>query len=130
MVIGLGESCSDLWLKKVERVSCETNCWWWLTAGSDSGLRVGSQEHGLFQHIELADATWHRHGELKVPEGAISIVDTITGNSVLYDDHVSTPGRMIVATIDPCYHHGSYFMPATTRFLRGFLPWLKQGAKA
>jgi|TARA_R100000908_G_C3643589_1_gene78648 hypothetical protein len=45
--------------------------------------------------------------------------------SVLYDDTVTTPGRMIVTTLDPMYHHGSHFMPATTRFLDGFLPWLK-----
>jgi len=28
------------------------------------------------------------------------------------------------------YHHGSYFMPAASRFLRGFLPWLKDSTPA
>lgn len=29
---------------------------------------------------------------------------------------------MIVATLDPLSHYGSHFMPATERFLDGFLP--------
>jgi hypothetical protein len=29
----------------------------------------------------------------------------------------------MVATLDPFYHHGSFFVPATTRFLDGFLAW-------
>ncbi len=91
---------------------------------------TAAPEHGLFRHISLDDATWHRHGTLAVPEGAVSLIDAVEGGSVLYDDSSSGPGRRIVSTLDPCYHHGSYFMPSTTRFLHGFLPWLKQGAAA
>lgn len=29
---------------------------------------------------------------------------------------------MIVSSLDPLYHHGSHFMPATTRFLDRFIP--------
>ncbi|MDR1647992.1 MAG: hypothetical protein LBR88_08170 [Zoogloeaceae bacterium] len=43
---------------------------------------------------------------------------------MFYEDRVSTPGRIFVTTLDPCYHHGSRFMPAASRLLRGFLPWL------
>jgi len=28
--------------------------------------------------------------------------------------------------LDPFFHHGTYFMPAATRFLDGFLPWLRE----
>ena len=59
------------------------------------------------------------------PPGARSVIDKLGQGSILYEDCVSTPGRMLVTSLDPCYHHGSYFMPATTRFLRGFLPWLQ-----
>jgi hypothetical protein len=38
----------------------------------------------------------------------------------------TTPGTLIVATLDPISHYGSYFMPATERFLDGFLPWAAQ----
>jgi hypothetical protein len=128
LVVAWGESHAERWLENVDWNPCETNFWWWLTPGSDSGLRIGAAEHRLFRHITLEDATWHRHGVLHPPAGAVSLVDVADGGSVLYDDAVTTAGRMIVATLDPCYHHGSYFMPATTRFLHGFLPWLKEGA--
>ena len=39
---------------------------------------------------------------------------------------MTTAGRLIVSTLDPFYHHGSNFMPATTRFLDGFLPWARK----
>jgi hypothetical protein len=33
-----------------------------------------------------------------------------------------------VSTLDPLSHFGSHFMPATERFLDGFLPWLAAAA--
>lgn len=43
---------------------------------------------------------------------------------MLYLDRVSTPGTLVVSTLDPLSHYGGHFMPATERFLDGFLPWL------
>jgi hypothetical protein len=31
----------------------------------------------------------------------------------------------ILTSLDPFFHHGSHFMPATTRFPDGFLPWMR-----
>lgn len=124
MVIAMGESGSQYWLDSVSLIPGITNFWWWLTPGADSGLRLMQPEHELFHYISLADATWHRHGTLTPPAGAVSLIDAVEGGSVLYDDCTSSAGRLIVTTLDPCYHHGSYFMPATTRFLKGFLRWL------
>ncbi len=39
-------------------------------------------------------------------------------------DRISTAGTIIVSTLDPISHYGGYFMPATGRFLDGFLPWV------
>lgn len=128
-LVVMGDNAAQDWAPGVSWTSTPVNFWWWLTPGADSGLRLAAPEHGLFRHIGLAEATWHRHGILKPPPGAVSLIDAVEGGSVLYDDRVSTPGRLIVTTLDPCYHHGSYFMPATTRFLHGFLPWLAQGAQ-
>ncbi|AZG16365.1 MULTISPECIES: hypothetical protein [Cupriavidus] len=128
LVVALGECRADLWLDGVQWRPTVTNFWWWLEPDADSGLRVGDPGHGLFRRMRLADATWHRHGDLLTPPGAVSVVDTVDGRSVLYDDAATGPGRRIVATLDPCYHHGSYFMPAASRFLHHFLPWLKDGA--
>lgn len=46
------------------------------------------------------------------------------------DGHSWRGGRLVVTSLDPFYHHGSHFMPATTRFLDRFLPnlvaWTRQ----
>ena len=47
------------------------------------------------------------------------------GGVVLYIDRVSTRGTLLVTCLDPIAHFGSYFMPATERFLDGFLPWVR-----
>ena len=54
------------------------------------------------------------------------LVTLPSGEALLYADTVSTPGTLIVSTLDPMSHYGSHFMPATERFLDGFLPWLGQ----
>jgi hypothetical protein len=74
--------------------------------------------------MTLADATWHFHGYFAPPPGARSLIDLVGGGSILYDDTESYGGRAIVTSLDPFYHHGSHFMPATTRFLDRFLSWL------
>lgn len=125
-LVVLGANHPQQWLAHVRQVESPVNFWWWLTPGADSGLRIAAPEHSLFQHLTLEDATWHQHGAHLVPPGAVSLIDKVNVGSVLYDDCVSTPGRLIVSSLDPMYHHGSYFMPASTRFLKSFLPWLKQ----
>jgi hypothetical protein len=50
---------------------------------------------------------------------------TEDGAAVLYTDDVSgAPGRLVMTTLDPDYHFGAHFMPATERFLDRFFPWL------
>jgi hypothetical protein len=61
-----------------------------------------------------------------VPEGAEILAVNESGKPILYIDEVSTAGRMILTSLDPFYHHGSYFMPAATRFLDGFLAWMRE----
>lgn len=123
-VVAMGNTGPEHWLPQIAWTDCPVNFWWWTEPGADSGLRLRWPEHALFEHLSLADATWHQHGTFAVPPGARSLIDKQDHGSVLYEDTVSTPGRLIVTSLDPCYHHGSYFMPATTRFLAGFLPWL------
>jgi len=123
-VVAMGSTGPHQWLPGVEWTDTPTNFWWWKEGGS-LDLTVRAPDHDLFDHITLSDATWHHHGYFAPPEGAETLIDAGDAGSVLYDDRVTTPGRMIVTALDPMYHHGSYFMPATTRFLDGFLPYLK-----
>lgn len=104
-----------------------TNFWWWLDKNARSGLVLQKPDYDLFSYITLEDATWHQHGVYWPPEGAEVLISTEDGGAVLYVDKVSTAGTWIVTTLDPDFHFGSYFMPATERFLDGFLPWLAEG---
>ncbi len=100
-----------------------TNFWWWLEPGAELGLRAPNPDHPLFDRLSLRDCTWHYHGVLDPPQGAEVLVTLASGEALLYVDQATTSGTLIVATLDPISHYGSYFMPATERFLDGFLPW-------
>ncbi len=102
-----------------------TNFWWWLDPNVSSGLMLTQPEHSLFEYLTLADCTWHQHGVFWPPEGVETLVTLEDGGAVLYIDRVSTPGTLLVTCLDPISHFGSYFMPATERFLDGFLPWVR-----
>ena len=70
--------------------------------------------------------SWHWGGSYNVPENARSILEIDGGGGSLFLDFPSLPGggRLLLATLDPHSHNGQRFMPATTRFLRSFYPWL------
>jgi hypothetical protein len=122
-VIAFGEQPRP-WLPGVRWEHRPTNFWWWLELNARSGLVLAKPEHGLFRRLTLADATWHQHGVFWPPEGADTLIATEDGAAVLYIDRVSTPGTMLVTSLDPIGHVGSYFMAAAERFLDGFLPWV------
>lgn len=124
-VVAFGESQAERWLPGVTWSYRPTNFWWWKTPGASLGLYAAAPEHPLFQHISLADATWHYHGVLAPPLGATPIIGVVGDGMLLYEDTVSTSGRLVVSSLDPFYHYGSHFMPATGRFLDGFLKWVK-----
>lgn len=124
-IIALGESHSDLWLPAVNFTGTATNWYWWLEPGADLGVRIASPGHPLLQDMGDKDVTWHLHGWFQTPEGAEVLARDGDGRAIFYVDEVSTPGRMIISSLDPMYHHGSHFMPATTRFLDRFIPNVK-----
>ncbi|MGG2200006.1 MULTISPECIES: hypothetical protein [Paenibacillus] len=104
-----------------------TNFWWWLDPKADSGLVLNEPGHDLFRYLTLQDATWHYHGIFRPPAGAQTLISVRNDGAILYIDKVTTPGTLIMTTLDPEFHYGSYFMPATERFLDGFFPWLAEG---
>lgn len=126
-LIAMGETEPHTWLPDIRFTPVPTNFWWWLDPDGDLGLSVAAPDHGLFDFLTLDEATWHYHGRFGVPEGAVSIIDDAEGGSILLDDRTSWPGRLILTSLDPFYHHGSFFMPAASRFLVGFTQWIQSG---
>jgi len=125
-VVAMGECHSERWLPGISFEPCETNFWWWLTPDGDLGTRIAKPEHPLFGRIGENDIRWHLHGSFDTPEGAEVLATNKEGRAILYVDEVTTGGRMIVTSLDPFFHHGHHFMPATTRFLDGFMPWISE----
>jgi len=126
-VVALGESRSDLWLPAVTFTVTPTNWWWWLQPGADLGVSVTAEaaHHPLMRGIGDGEMTWHLHGWFVPPQGATVLARDDEGRAIFYEDRVSTPGTMILCSLDPMFHHGSHFMPATARFLDKFAPNLK-----
>ncbi|MCF8481515.1 MAG: hypothetical protein K9H25_13870 [Rhodospirillum sp.] len=125
-LVVMGETESHLWLPGLRFTPLETNFWWWLEPEAASGLTLAAPDHPLFTDMRLEDATWHYHGMFTPPEGAASLVTCREGGAILYEDRVSWPGPLLVTSLDPMYHHGSYFMPAASRFLLGLMDWLSR----
>lgn len=124
-LVAFGETQAHTWLPNMVWSDRPTNFWWWKTPGASLGLYPAAPEHPLFQHLSLAEATWHYHGVFAPPPGAQTIIGVTGDGAILYEDTVTTPGRMVITSLDPFYHYGSYFMPVTERFLDGFLEWLR-----
>ncbi len=125
-LVVLGENGAHTWVPGLGWEPRPTNFWWW-REGQDSGIRARNPDHPLWQTARLADLTWHFHGVLQPPAGATPLLVAEEEGAdavVLYEDTVSTPGRLVVTTLDPVYHHGSNFMPAATRCLEVLLSWL------
>jgi hypothetical protein len=125
-VIAMGECHSERWLPGISFEPCETNFWWWLEPGGDLGTRIARPEHALFRRLGEADIRWHLHGFFEPPAGAEVLAVGPGERPILYVDEVTTGGRMVVTSLDPFFHHGHHFMPATTRFLDGFMPWVRE----
>lgn len=125
-VIATGESHSELFLPGITFTEQPTNWWWWLEPGADLGVRIAAPDHALFSHLSQSDLTWHLHGWFDPPDDVEVLAVNGVGKPILYIDEVTTKGRMIITSLDPFFHHGSHFMPATTRFLDGFLPWMRE----
>ncbi|MEM8608724.1 MAG: hypothetical protein AAGF92_16590 [Myxococcota bacterium] len=121
-LVCMGETHPERWLPGVDATPVDTNFWWWLDPSADLGVRLtGAGE--LPKYLDREALTWHLHGSFSLRPGQVSLVEA-EGACIMFEEPRGA-GRLIATTLDPCYHHGSYFMPATTRCLEGLLPWLK-----
>ncbi len=127
LLVVLGETRPDLWLEDVRFAPCPTDFSWWLRPGADLGIEIVAPSHPLFCRIDRAALTWHVHGHLEGGPGDRPLVVQRDRGCILMERRRGA-GRVLITTLDPVYHHGSFFMPATTRFLDGLFAWLVEGA--
>ena len=122
----------DTWLTaaQVQWFARETEDWkWWMKPGGRMEAYQPEPLHPMAQAIPLADMCWHFFGAFRLPAGAAPILNLDDDEGCLiYDQTLPGGGRLIASTVDPHTHHGRRFMPATTRFLDRFYPWLKREA--
>lgn len=124
-IVATGESRSDLWLPGVTFHKQACNYWWWLQQDADLGIKVTAPDHDLFNFVDPTALSWHLHGWLEADDGVEVLATNAEAGPILMIDQVTTAGRMVLTTLDPFFHHGSHFMPATTTFLDGFLAWVR-----
>lgn len=98
--------------------------WEFRPAGESGELVAQHRDHSFYRRLTVEDATWHHHGVFHPPAGAETLLATQDGQAVLYIDRASTPGTLLVASLDPLAHFGGTFMPTAERFLDRFLPWV------
>jgi len=126
----MGETNPDLFLNGLRFTPEPTNFWWWREPGLDLGVKVERPSHQALLGLTAKDCAWHVHGTLSVPKGGDVLLSwhptrQVSANGeagALMVDYPLGKGRVLVTSLDPIYHHGSGFMPATTRFLKRFLP--------
>jgi hypothetical protein len=124
-LVVMGEVFPERWLPGIAFTPCETNFWWWREGLPGPGVRIVRPKHPLMTGMTEAAATWHLHGHFHTTETQLALIETDEGALMFEDRESYAPGRLLATTLDPCYHHGSHFMPATTAFLSVFLPALR-----
>ena len=121
-LVAMGETFPERWLPGITATPLETNFWWWLEPGASLGIGL-TEATDLGDYLDEKALSWHLHGYFTPQDGQTSLIEA-DGRCLMFAERRGK-GQLIATTLDPCYHHGSYFMPATTQFLHGFLPWLR-----
>jgi len=101
---------------------------WWQKPNPYLEIRQPEPRHPISEVISLQDMSWHWFGVFDLhPQGVSALnLDDDSGSLLIDFQKLEGGGRLILSTLDPHVHNGERFMPATTRFLRQFYPWLNR----
>jgi len=130
-LIVMGGLRADLIDPRIAYRETPSNFQWFMQAKPDSGHRRRTPGHSLHRFLAVENMQWHRHGYYLAPAGADRLVELCRPHSeervgdILFDDRGGFKGRLMPTTLDPHMHHGGHYIPATTRFLNGFYPWVR-----
>ena len=101
---------------------------WWTKPNPYLEIHQPEPKHSICNSIPLRDMSWHWFGGFEKHPDARHILNLDDDSLSLFMDFqdLEGGGRLMVTTLDPHGHNGERFMPATTRFLEGFYPWLNR----
>ncbi|EAJ5692651.1 hypothetical protein IO424_001352 [Campylobacter fetus] len=127
-LVVMGRNDAGLWLHDVKLSKLPFNFWWWLDKKNNSiDIEVSNADYELFKYINFNDMIWHYHDGYEPMNGAISVIEhKIQKKTIFLDNKDYYGGRLILTSLDPFYHHGSFFMPNATKFAEAFLRYLSK----
>jgi hypothetical protein len=125
-LVVMGRNEPYKWLDGIIGEALPFNYWWWLDENENIDFFQETNEHELFSYVDYKDMIWHYHDGYKVPDGAVSLVSHKTKDASIYFEYDSfMGGSLIVTSLDPFFHHGSFFMPNSSVFGEKFLKYLQ-----
>lgn len=74
--------------------------------------------------VGAAAGRLHHHGVLAPPPGAEVLLAAPDGAAVVHLDRASTPGTLLVSTVDPLAHFGHTGSAESRDYLDALLPWV------
>lgn len=126
-LVVMGRNNPEKWLPNIEKYSIPFNYWWWLKKENEFDMEVTKEQHILLDYIKFEDMIWHYHGAYEIPKDAVPVLVHKTNKKAIYFEQENyLGGGLIVTSLDPFFHHGSFFMPNTTKFAAGFLKYLSE----
>jgi len=124
-LVVMGRNEVNLWLKDIKELDMPFNYWWWLDKKEQIDLKVNEPKHKLFDYIKFENMVWHYHNGFEIPKNATNVIQHKTlDRSIFFELKDYYGGKLIVTSLDPFYHHGSFFMPNATKFGFGLLNYL------
>lgn len=101
---------------------------WWSKPNPYLEIHQPEPRHPICDSISLRDMSWHWMGSYEKHPDAHHILNLDDDSLTLFMDfqNLEGGGRLMVTSLDPFGHNGERFMPATTRFLENFFPWLNR----
>ncbi len=89
------------------------------------------QEHPVLVGIESADLHWHKginglcsHGHLSPPKGAATIIQNERGDTILYEDRVSTRGVILAGSQFDLFCHAFSNDQGAVQALNNIVKWI------
>jgi hypothetical protein len=100
--------------------------WTYRPAGGAGETTIPTRAHGFATRVGAAATALHHHGVLEAPAGSCVLLAAADGAAIAYLDRATTPGTLLVTTLDPLSHFGTTGDAGAARFLDAFLPWVAE----